>query len=211
MQNPKSFLEILSFSQKRCVWIAFAVFAFLIVAFSHFVLQEYLFLQPCEQCVYIRYAFIVLGLGCCVIALSPRSIFGLFGIFICAYALARGVLAAFMLKGIQNALQSETFVFGLKGCSLNPKFDFNLPLDVWIPTLFAPSGFCGMDLPMLNRIQMLSPMQEWFVALYADGWYLIPTLKFGTMAECALFIFVVYGVGIGILFLTNFYKKSNKI
>ncbi|MBX7489892.1 disulfide bond formation protein B [Helicobacter turcicus] len=193
----------------RLFWLFLGVWAFLFVAFSHFVLQKYLFLQPCEQCVYIRYALVVLGFGCMIIAICPKSIVGFFGTLICAYALIKGIIAALTLNGIQKALQSETFIFGLKGCSLSPKFDFNLPLDVWIPTLFAPSGFCGRDIPILEGITnvQLSPLQEKFIALYYEGWYLIPALKFGTMAECALCIFVFYIVGITILFLVNFLKK----
>lgn len=189
-------------------WFFLGILAFLFVAFSHFVLQRYLMLQPCEQCVYIRYAFVVLGFGC---LLGMFAWFRYIGIGICIYALIKGILAALLLSKIQKAMQSETFIFGLKGCSLKPKFDFNLPLDVWIPSLFAPSGFCGIDTPMLNGIQTLSPLQEKLIALYANGWYLIPSLKFGTMAECALFIFVIYGVGIGILVLVNFTHFFKKV
>ncbi|EEO25999.1 disulfide bond formation protein B [Helicobacter winghamensis] len=189
-------------------WFFLGILAFLFVAFSHFVLQKYLMLQPCEQCVYIRYAFVVLGFGC---LLAMFCVLRYVGIAFCVYGLINGILAAFRLIGIQNALESETFIFGLKGCSLNPKFDFNLPLDTWLPSLFAPSGFCGVDFPVLNGIQNLSPLQEWWISLYANGWYLIPSLKFGTMAECALFIFVIYGVGIGILVLVNFTHFFKKV
>ncbi|WP_299546924.1 disulfide bond formation protein B [uncultured Helicobacter sp.] len=190
------------------IWFFLGVMAFLFVVFSHFVLQNYLMLQPCEQCVYIRYAFIILGFGCLI---ARFFVLRYVGIGICVYALIRGSSAAFSLIEIQKALKSETFIFGLNGCSLNPKFDFNLPLDVWMPKLFAPSGFCGIDTPMLNGIQTLLPLQEKLIALYAEGWYLIPMLKFGTMAECALFIFITYGVGIGILILVNFIDFFKKV
>ncbi|TLD80617.1 disulfide bond formation protein B [Helicobacter sp. MIT 11-5569] len=193
-------------SKKREVWFLFGVAAFFFVAFSHFILQKYLLLQPCEQCVYIRYAFVVLGIGCMLVAVNPKSLFGLFGILICIYALIKGIVAALMLDKIQKALQSETMVFGLKGCSLYPKFDFNLPLDIWIPQLFAPYGFCGIETPMINGIT-LSPLQEKLVAFYSEGWYLIPVLKFGTMAQCAFGIFILYAILITLLFIDNFYQR----
>lgn len=187
-------------------WLLLGLCAFLFVVFSHFVLQEYLMLPPCEQCVYIRYAFIVLGIGCWVMAIYPLGMLRYVGILICVYALIKGISAALVLDEIQQALQSETFVFGLKGCSLSPTFDFNLPLDSWIPQLFAPLGFCGYDVPIVGEAP-LSPLQEWLITLYSEGWYLIPTLKFGTMAQCAIGIFIFYVVVIAILFLVNFLKK----
>ena len=129
---------------------------------------------------------------------------GCFGVAICAYGITKGILSALILVKIQKALQSETFVFGLKGCSLSPSFDFNLPLDIWFPSLFAPKGFCGIDVPMLHETIKLSFLQEQLIDFYSDGWYLVPALKFGSMAECSLFIFVCYSVGIIILFFAIF-------
>lgn len=192
-------------SKSSLVWFLLGGFAFLFVAISHFILQEYLKFPPCEQCVYVRYAFIVLGIGCWLLAWNPKGVFGALGILICAYGIFRGIVAALTLQKIQKALESETVVFGLKGCSLSPKFDFSLPWDVWIPTLFAPRGFCGLDIPMLHGVTDLSALQERLVAFYMDGWYLIPMWKFGTMAECAFAILLVYCAGIALVVWVRLY------
>ena len=188
-----------------CVfWIILGIVAIGIVLFSHFVIQEFLLIPPCEQCVYIRYAFVVLMLGCFIVALEPRSwIFKSIGVIVILYALVRGIVAARTLNTIHIALK-EGIVFGLKGCSLEPQFDFNLPLDTWIPQLFRPLGFCGYDMPYVNM--ELSPFREWFIALYAEGWYVIPSLELGSMAQCALIIFVLYGLVLSVLMVANVFR-----
>lgn len=188
----------------RVFWIILGIIAIGIVLFSHFVIQEFLLIPPCEQCVYIRYAFVVLMLGCFIVALEPRSwIFKSIGVIVILYALVRGIVAARTLNTIHIALK-EGIVFGLKGCSLEPQFDFNLPLDTWIPQLFRPLGFCGYDMPYVNM--ELSPFREWFIALYAEGWYVIPSLELGSMAQCALIIFVLYGLVLSVLMVANVFR-----
>lgn len=188
----------------RVFWIILGIVAIGIVLFSHFVIQEFLLIPPCEQCVYIRYAFMVLMLGCFIAALEPRSwIFKSIGVIVILYALVRGIVAARTLNTIHIALK-EGIVFGLKGCSLEPQFDFNLPLDTWIPQLFRPLGFCGYDMPYVNM--ELSPFREWFIALYAEGWYVIPSLELGSMAQCALIIFVLYGLVLSVLMVANVFR-----
>ena len=193
-------------SNKRRIWVILGILAIGIVLFSHFVIQEFLLIPPCEQCVYIRYAFVVLVLGCVIIALKPRNwVFKGVGAIVILYALVRGITAAFTLNTIHTALKTGN-VFGLKGCSLEPKFDFNLPLDTWIPQLFRPLGFCGYDMPYANM--ELSPFQEWFIAFYANGWYVIPSLEFGSMAQCALVIFVLYGLVVGALMVASGFQNN---
>lgn len=188
----------------RVFWIILGIVAIGIVLFSHFVIQEFLLIPPCEQCVYIRYAFVVLMLGCFIVALEPRSwILKSIGVIVILYALVRGIVAARTLNTIHIALK-EGIVFGLKGCSLEPQFDFNLPLDTWIPQLFRPLGFCGYDMPYVNM--ELSPFREWFIALYAEGWYVIPSLELGSMAQCALIIFVLYGLVLSVLMVANVFR-----
>lgn len=188
----------------RVFWIILGIVAIGIVLFSHFVIQEFLLIPPCEQCVYIRYAFVVLMLGCFIVALEPRSwIFKSIGVIVILYALVRGIVAARTLNTIHIALK-EGIVFGLKGCSLEPQFDFNLPLDTWIPQLFRPLGFCGYDMPYVNM--ELSPFREWFIALYVEGWYVIPSLELGSMAQCALIIFVLYGLVLSVLMVANVFR-----
>ena len=59
---------------KRTPWILVAGFAVFLVVFAHAVFQKWLFMEPCEQCVYIRFAFILVALGALIIALNPRAL-----------------------------------------------------------------------------------------------------------------------------------------
>lgn len=179
-------------SNKRLVWLSLGGIAFFAVFLAHLA-QSYLFMPPCEQCVYIRYAFVVLGIGCLMCALNPKNIFlRIFGVIVALYAIIRGLSFALTLEKIHRALQSDSIVFGIKGCSLEPHFDFGLKLHQILPSIFKPFAYCGYDAPLVPQGVVLSTLQEKLIALYAQGWYVIPSLKFGSMAECAFVLFVLY-------------------
>ena len=54
-----------------------------------------------------------------------------------------------------------------------------------------PLGDCGYDNPMVPDGAVLSSLQQYLVDLYADGWFLIPSSKFMSMADCTLLGFGV--------------------
>lgn len=177
---------------KRAGWILLAGVSLGLVVLSHYVLQVYGYMRPCEQCVYIRYAFIVQAFGALIIALAPRSAlaFGIGGVCM-LYAGVRGIMSAWQLHRIHTAIHSDEVVFGVRGCSMEAHFDFGLPLDRWLPEWFAPSGDCGLDAPIIPSGVVLSGVQKAFVELYANGWYLLPRWEIGTMAQCCLLVFGV--------------------
>ncbi len=193
--------SLCALSYTRSIWLLMGICALGALLFSCVVMQNYLFLQPCEQCVYIRYALMVLGWGCLIVGIFPKNIFFRLcgGIVIC-YALVRGITFSLTLENIHKALQSEAVMFGFKGCSLTPQYDFGLLWHVWIPQVFRPSGFCGVDVPMVGEA-LLSPLQKSLIEFYSAGWYLIPAFKLGSMAQCAFAIFVCYALLALCLFL----------
>lgn len=175
---------------RRLGWILLAGVSLGLVVFSHYVLQVYGYMRPCEQCVYIRYAFVVFACGTSLVALAPSSRVA-FGVgYVCMlYACVRGLAAAWQLHRIHTAIHSDEVVFGIRGCSMQAHFDFGLPLDRWLPGWFAPSGDCGFDMPIIPSGVALSGLRKAFVELYANGWYLLPRWEIGTMAQCCLVIF----------------------
>lgn len=184
---------------KRAWWVLLAGVSLGLVVFSHCVLQVYGYMRPCEQCVYIRYAFIVQASGALIVALAPRGVLAFSVGGVCMlYAGARGIMSALQLHRIHTAIHSDVVVFGVRGCSMDARFDFGLPLDRWLPEWFAPSGDCGLDAPIIPSDVVLSGAQKAFVEFYANGWYLLPRWEIGTMAQCCLLVFSVYMVIIAV-------------
>ena len=70
---------------------------------------------------------------------------------------------------------------------------FGLPLEKWAPDWFLPTGDCGYDNSDVPLGTVLSPLQESIINMYNDagGWYLIPPMKFMSMAQCCLLGFSV--------------------
>lgn len=176
----------------RFLWLfmAFVMGALVIVAHSFF--QIYLYMNPCEQCVYIRFAMLVMVLGGVVAAINPKNLFlKLFGVICGFYGAITGLQYSIKLDGIHHAVHGtdDDALFGVQGCSTDPTFPFGLPLEVWSPEWFKPTGDCGYDAPVVPFDAQLDSVQQWFTEMYiqADGWYLIPSLKFMNMAQaCAL-------------------------
>lgn len=165
-------------------------------------------MRPCEQCVYIRFAFVMIGIYAFILCLKLnkfiRAIFFIFGIWGTIY----GIFAALKLRKIHQALNDENVIFGFGGCSLEHNFPLNLPLDKL--SLFQPTGECGFDAPQPPFDANLDAIQRFFVDLYSDGWYLIPKIKFMDMATCSLIIFGCFLVIFVIAFINeiiNFAKN----
>lgn len=189
-----AFLKYMSLWQdRRFLWGLMAFVCVALVCVSHLLFQRYGFMKPCEQCVYIRYAFLVMALGGIIATLNPRNL----ALKIIAYILAfygciRGIAFSIKLNIIHRIAHSDELVFGVQGCQMEAKYDFGLPLDRWLPSLFNPTGECGFDYPMVS--ESVEGFRRAFVEFYADGWYLIPSMQFGNMAQCTLFAFAVCGV-----------------
>lgn len=178
--------------EQRFLWIAMAVAMGGLVIVAHSFFQVYLHMMPCEQCVYIRFAMIVMTIGGIVAAINPKNVYlKLFGVIAAFYGAIKGLQYSLKLNEIHHAVHGAALddMFGVQGCSTDPSFPFGLPLNQWSPHLFQPTGDCGYDAPVVPAGVELSGIQQWFIDMYqaADGWYLIPSLKFLNMAQsCAL-------------------------
>lgn len=179
-----------------------------LVFLAHFFFQIYLFMPPCEQCVYIRFAFFCMAIGGLVASIEPRKIslravgyiFGFGGSL-------QGIIYSYKLNLIHKAIRDNN-PFGLEGCSLAPTFPFSLPLDRWFPSLFLPAGDCGYDNPILPDEVKLSKIQQYFVNLYSDGWYLFPSSHTINMAQCTFVVFLLSAIVL--IFMSIFFIKELK-
>lgn len=193
--------KISTWQKQRFIWFLMAFASILLVIIAHSFFQHYLYMPPCEQCVYIRFAFLCMALGGIVACINPTIIilrlFGYaFGFFACIF----GMMCSVKLLNIHNAIQSEN-PFGVQNCSLYPHYPFGLKFDEWWPGLFLPAGGCGIDSPAVPPNIHLSDIQSYFINLYSDGWFLLPQFKILNMAHCTLFAF---GLGFVLLFIMGF-------
>ena len=165
----------------RPFWGIIAFVSLFFIALSHIFFQQYLFMRPCANCVYIRFALSIIAFGAIFALISPR-IFRFFGI---KYAL--------LLNDIHKALKSDD-IFGVAGCDIAMKFPFGIEFDKLFAPLFAPTGDCGDDAPVVPRGEVLSDLQAYFVELYQNGWYLVPKYQFIDMAQASLIIFALIAI-----------------
>jgi len=176
-------------SVRRLPWIVIAFLAFLSLLIAHGVFQKWLFMAPCEQCVLIRFAFLLTGLGAMLVAIAPTHLAcHLPGLALSFYGLADALTRSLELSRVHTAMHSDSVdaIFGLQGCSGQVHYPFGLPLDRWFADWFAATGECGLDAPIIPAGVKLEGLQAALVNLYtaADGWYLIPSIKWLNMADC---------------------------
>ncbi len=208
----KKIIDLIArWQNQRFLW-GLMVFACVMLVFvAHFLFQEYGYMRPCEQCVYIRYAFSVMGIGGILALINPKQI----ALKIIAYILAfygaiRGIMFSWKLNTIHHAAHSEDAIFGVQGCSTKANYDFGIPLDEWLPGWFEPTGDCGFDYPTPPDDVVLEGFRKAFVEFYQDGWYLIPSQHFGNMAQCCLLAFGLCFVILAIMLASWIYKKFVK-
>ena len=185
------------FSQTRWPWLVIAILSAGLVLIAHNVFQVWLYMKPCEQCVYIRFAFLCMTFGCLFTLAWPKALIMRIIAYVCGvYGCIYGIMCSVKLSSIHHAIHSEDLdaLFGMQGCSLEPHYPFGLPLEKWAPDWFQPTGDCGYDVPVVPDGVELGALQRWFIELYQsyDGWYLIPQWKFMDMAECCMLACVCY-------------------
>ena len=187
---------ISGWQDKRFLWVIMAAMSLFMVILAHSVFQIWLYMRPCEQCVYIRLAFFAMAFGGIVAAIKPSNIgLKIVGYLFALWGSVKGVGYSIKLNKIHHAAHSDD-VFGVQGCSPEPTFPFNLPLDKWSPEWFKPTGDCGYDNPIIPDGVELSNLQKTITDFYVDGWYLWPPSHFMNMAQATL---ITFGVCLALL------------
>jgi disulfide bond formation protein DsbB len=175
----------------RFPWLLMAALAATMLVVAHSLFQNYLYMRPCEQCVYTRFAFALMLLGGLVAAINPRLLpLKLIGYGLALWGVIYGIGVALKLDRIHHAVHGDN-PFGVQGCSTDPVFPLGLPLDRWSAEWFKPTGDCGYDNPIVPDGTQLSAIQQWLVDFYAEGWYLWPKSHFMNMAQATLIVYAV--------------------
>ncbi|QWU80081.1 protein disulfide oxidoreductase [Campylobacter novaezeelandiae] len=211
--------KIYKWQDTRIPW-AIILFVTLGLTFiAHFLFQEYLFMEPCEQCVYIRFDMFVMALGAIIVLINPKSdIAKIFGYTFGFYGIWLGFEHCLLLNHIHEVVHSENPFAGVDGCRETPIYPFNLPLHEWFPSWFLPTGECGMDTPVVpeSAYANLDFIQKFFVGnppnfedgFYSNGWYLIPKWQFLNMAICCLIAFICCLLILFLMFISFVLNKK---
>jgi len=194
----KGIEKIAALQDGRLPWILLATIGLGLELVAYQIFQKWLYMRPCEQCVYIRFAMICLVIGGVIGAINPKNFrLKLIGYVVAIYGAVKGIVYSLTLIKIGKAYRSSD-PFGVQGCSTAPTFPFNLPLHEWFPRIFLPTGECGVDYPIVPTDAVLSPMQKYLTDLYRDGWYLIPSRHFLNMDQSTLLCFSLILLALGI-------------
>ena len=133
-----------------------AILSASLVLIAHNVFQVWLYMKPCEQCVYIRFAFLCMTFGCLFPIVFPKSLACRIISYVCGvYGCIYGIMCSLKLDSIHRAIHSDDLdaMFGMQGCSLEPHYPFGLPLEKWAPDWFLPTGDCGYDNSDVQHVQ----------------------------------------------------------
>ncbi|RYA88026.1 disulfide bond formation protein B, partial [Enterobacter cloacae complex sp. 742-ADZ3-9B] len=65
---------LVRWQEQRFLWLLMAIAMGALIILAHSFFQIYLYMAPCEQCVYIRYAMFVMVIGGLVAAINPKNI-----------------------------------------------------------------------------------------------------------------------------------------
>ena len=195
--------KMAKFQDSRFPWALLVFVSVALVVIAHSLFQNYAYMPPCEQCVYIRFAFLCMALGGVIAIINPKNLlFALVGYVFAFWGAVQGIMYSVKLAKIHEAVHVDD-PFGVQGCSTEPHYPFGLPLEKWAPDWFMPTGDCGYDSPMVPDGAVLSDLQKSIVDLYADGWYLVPSSKFMSMADCTLLGFGVCFIVLAAMFISK--------
>ncbi|MCL2297127.1 MAG: protein-disulfide oxidoreductase DsbI [Proteobacteria bacterium] len=190
---------LFKWQNQRFLWILMAAAMGGLVFLAHAFFQVYLHMAPCEQCVYIRFAMLVMVAGGLIAAINPKIVvLKLTGCVLAFYGAITGIMYSLKLDKIHAVVHGSGDPFGVQGCSTEPNFPFDLPLAKWSAEWFKPTGDCGYDAPVVPAGATLDSVQRWFIDMYtaSEGWYLIPSLKFLNMAQAC---FLAFGLTFAVL------------
>lgn len=189
--------SIAKWQDARFLWLLMAGASIFLILVAHSLFQNYVYMKPCEQCVYIRFAFLCMAIGGLVAAINPKNIaLKIIGYLFGFWGIIQGIMYSNKLNIIHHAAHSDN-PFGVQGCSAEPSFPLGLPMDKWAPDWFKPTGDCGFDSPIVPDGTVLSGLQQWFVDYYADGWYLFPASHSVNMAQACLFAYIICFILLG--------------
>ena len=98
---------LVRWQEQRLLWLLMAVAMGALIILAHSFFQIYLYMAPCEQCVYIRYAMFVMVIGGLVAAINPKNIIlKLIGCVMAFYGSILGLKFSLKLNDIHHAVHN---------------------------------------------------------------------------------------------------------
>lgn len=98
---------LVRWQEQRFLWLLMAVAMGGLIILAHSFFQIYLYMAPCEQCVYIRYAMFVMVIGGVIAAINPKNIvLKLIGCIAAFYGSIMGIKFSIKLNGIHYAVHN---------------------------------------------------------------------------------------------------------
>jgi disulfide bond formation protein DsbB len=130
---------------QRPLWLAGGLGALGLEIFSVLYFQSHLGLYPCEYCVQIRLAMVVIFAGAMFAAVWPKSLFfKLVGYVVSIGGAIWGLLLSARLESINvHALFTPNWFTPCRVAKVT--WPLGLKLDQWWPKHFRPDGICGED------------------------------------------------------------------
>lgn len=156
--------QLAAWQNQRWLWLlgGFMALGLELVAVYYF--QGHLKQDPCEKCVYIRFALVAAFMFAMIAAIHPRALIckvvGYVGVL---WALVKGWLYSYQLERIILDRLSPDYNPFTSSCSLtNADFPFGLPMNRWVPSHFQQFGICGEDTWQLMGMNMA----EWMLMIF---------------------------------------------
>lgn len=206
MNNINKFFGF--FDTSRKLWLTIFSVSFACLAISYLFFQKYLFMQPCEYCVYIRFWMSVICISSFLALLAPR-ILGFFSYLFCLISCGIGLSTALDLNNVYEAIKSGN-IFAFRPCKIHPEFIFGIKFDKYFPEFFNGFGECGFDTPILPNGFEPSSLQAFFIDFYKDGFFVIPSLNFINMPLGSGLVFIMFFALLFGSLIFNFEKMRNE-
>ena len=105
---------LVRWQERRFLWLLMACAMGGLIILAHSFFQIYLYMAPCEQCVYIRFAMFVMVFGGLIAAINPKNlILKLVGCIAAFYGSIMGIKFSIKLNGIHYAVHNPRPGFAL--------------------------------------------------------------------------------------------------
>ena len=196
---------------RRGYWLFTAFLCVTLLLIGHQYFQRFLYLDPCEYCVYVRLAFLALALVSLFGAWRPgvrwmRNLSTAAAAWVAGY----GVKVSWALCTVVwvKRFPEVKDWFSTTACTLTPHFPWGLELHHVSRSWFQPRALCGFEVPHVPPYEHLTGVRAFLVGLVEQdgGWYLFPGLKWITMGDISLLIFTILFVG----FTYALYKEARR-
>ena len=100
--------KIAKFGGSRLPWAILIVVSVGLVILAHSLFQNYVYMPPCEQCVYIRFAFLCMALGGLIAIVNPKNLLlALAGYLLAFWGAIQGIMYSVKLAKIHDAVHGD--------------------------------------------------------------------------------------------------------